>query len=113
MTWILPDMQKAYMELHRRGIAKSVEAWQDGKLVGGLYGVQVNGLFAGESMFFKESGASKVCLVHLVEKLKSEGATWIDIQMVTPVLELFGGRYIARKNFLKRLEEKSKASAES
>lgn len=109
-TWILPEMQRAYIELHRRGIAQSVEAWVDDQLVGGLYGVYINGLFSGESMFYKESGASKVCLVYLVEKLKQQGDTWIDIQMVTPVLEQFGGKYINRKKFLKRLKEKPKAS---
>lgn len=102
-TWILPEMVAAYKELHKQGYAMSVEAWKAEQLVGGLYGVLVNGLFSGESMFFKETEASKVCLVHLVEKLKSEGHSWIDIQMVTPLLEQFGGAYIPRRQFLNRL----------
>ena len=102
-TWILPAMVKVYTELHQLGLAHSYEAWREDELVGGLYGVQFQGLFSGESMFYRESGASKVCLVHLVEDLKEQGHEWMDIQMVTPVLELFGGKYITRKDFLGRL----------
>lgn len=103
-TWILPEMVDAYLRLHQQKKALSVEAWRDGKLVGGLYGVLINSVFSGESMFFKESEASKVCLVHLVEHLKPMGLEWIDIQMVTPLLKQFGGEYIARKEFLKMLK---------
>jgi leucyl/phenylalanyl-tRNA--protein transferase len=102
-TWILPEMIEAYKELHRQGYALSFEAWQKDKLVGGLYGVLFNGVFSGESMFHKKSEASKVCLVHTVEHLKSLGHRWMDIQMVTPLLEQFGGEYIPRKTFLNLL----------
>lgn len=102
-TWILPSMIEAYVKLHSLGYALSIEAWKNEELVGGLYGVLIKGVFSGESMFFKESGASKLCLIHLVEHLKSQGHEWMDIQMVTPVLELFGGEYISRQNFLNML----------
>ena len=104
-TWILPDMQQAYCELHNKGIAHSVEAWAGDQLVGGLYGVFIKGLFSGESMFFHRSGASKVCLVQLVEHLQKQGCEWMDIQMVTPVMELFSAEYINRKKFLQRMRE--------
>ena len=98
-------MVEAYEQLFQQGYAHSIEAWQNNQLVGGLYGVFVKGVFSGESMFFKESGASKVCLVHLVEHLKEMGLLWMDIQMVTPVLQMLGGEYIARDLFLDMLEE--------
>ena len=107
-TWILPEMVEAYKELHRKGKAMSVEAWQKGELVGGLYGVLIKGVFSGESMFFKESGASKLCLVYLVRNLKSWGHRWIDIQMVTSVLHQFGGRLVPRKEFLELLKQRHK-----
>lgn len=105
-TWIIPEMVEAYTELHRRGEAISVEAWQGDKLVGGLYGVLFEGVFSGESMFYKKSEASKVCLVHWVEELKRQGHLWVDIQMVTPLLEQFGGEYIPRKQYLDMLKER-------
>ena len=107
-TWILPDIVEAYKKLHYRQKAVSVEAWCRGELVGGLYGVLVKGVFSGESMFFKKSEASKLCLVYLVEHLKSLGHRWIDIQMVTPVTEQFGGRLIPRKAFLNLLKARQK-----
>ena len=105
-TWILPEMISAYRELHRRQKAISVEAWSCGELAGGLYGVLIKGVFSGESMFFKKSEASKVCLVHLIEHLKKRGHRWIDIQMVTPVTRQFGGRLIPRKVFLDLLKKR-------
>ena len=103
-TWILPPIQGAYARFHRAGYAHSVECWSDtGELVGGLYGVFVSGVFAGESMFHHVSGASKRCLFALVQKLAANGVTWMDTQMVTPVLESFGGKYISREDFLERL----------
>lgn len=107
-TWILPEMIEAYQELHQQGKAISVEAWKDGKLVGGLYGVLIENVFSGESMFFKESESSKVCLVTLVDFLKERGHEWIDIQMVTPLLEYFGGEYISRQEFLTMLKIRHK-----
>lgn len=103
-TWILPEMQRAYSLFHQAGFAHSVECWRGDVLVGGLYGVYVEGVFSGESMFFKEPGASKRCLFALTEKLNDAGVEWMDIQMVTPVLESFGGKYIAREEFLERLQ---------
>ena len=105
-TWILPEMIDAYIDLHQQGEAICVEAWKNNKMVGGLYGVLMKGVFSGESMFFKESEASKVCLVELVNHLKTQGHEWIDIQMVTPLLEQFGGEYIARKKFLAMLKDR-------
>jgi leucyl/phenylalanyl-tRNA--protein transferase len=103
-TWILPPIEGAYTRFHRAGFAHSVECWNEqDQLVGGLYGVFVDGIFAGESMFHHVSGASKRCLFALVEKLAAIGITWIDTQMVTPVLETFGGKYISQSEFLRRL----------
>lgn len=103
-TWILPAMEKAYNRLHEVGYAHSVEAWRGDRLVGGLYGVFVKGVFSGESMFHHENGASKRCLHRLVERLRESGLEWIDIQMVTPILKTFGGRYVSREEFLLRLD---------
>jgi leucyl/phenylalanyl-tRNA---protein transferase len=107
-TWVTDELMKGYCQLHRQGFAHSVECWQGTELVGGLYGVYVKGVFSGESMFFKDSGASKACLIALVEKLKSLGHNWFDIQMVTPVLDLFGGRYISRDEYMTRLKQQQK-----
>ena len=98
-TWILPEMQIAYERLHRLGIAHSVETWHERELVGGLYGVSWGGYFCGESMFHRESGASKAALVFLIEYLKARGASWIDIQMMTPHFQAFGAREIPRDEF--------------
>jgi leucyl/phenylalanyl-tRNA--protein transferase len=107
-TWITESLLHAYVDFHRAGYAHSFEAWEGEKLVGGMYGVYVAGLFCGESMFFKQSDASKLCLHRAVEFLKDHGKTWMDVQMVTPYLESVGARYITRKEFLKRLEEEKK-----
>ncbi len=111
-TWINQKLISAYKEFHRAGYAHSIEAWDNKRLVGGLYGVYVGGVFCGESMFFKESEASKFCLYHLIEKLKSEGIQWMDIQMVTPLLESWGGQYVKRDEYLDLLE-RSKAQAKA
>jgi leucyl/phenylalanyl-tRNA--protein transferase len=103
-TWVTEHIMKHFIELHRCGFAHSVECWMNGELAGGLYGVYVGGVFSGESMFFHKSGASKLCLIHLVEVLKENHINWMDIQMVTDVLKQFGGKYISRHQFLKRLE---------
>ncbi len=104
-TWILPEMIESYIEFHKAGYAHSVECWQGDELVGGLYGVYVGAVFSGESMFFKKENASKFCLYHLVEFLKSQNIKWMDIQMVTPVLKAFGGREIPRLDFLKMIKK--------
>src|SRR5947199_3571681 len=83
-TWITPEMIRGYTELHRRGRAHSVEAWDGENLVGGLYGVDAGGAFAGESMFRLQSNASKLALLFLIEHLKARGLDWLDTQMLTP-----------------------------
>ncbi len=90
--------------MHRAGHAHSVECWQGGELVGGIYGVSVGGLFAGESMFHRADNASKIALVHLVERLRERGFALFDIQMVTPATRSLGAVEIPREEYLKRLE---------
>ena len=103
-TWITEEMISAYCELHRRGHAHSAEAWAaDGRLVGGIYGVEVDGAFAGESMFYAEPNASKLALLYLIEHLSSRGLDWIDIQVMTPHMEKLGAKLVTRDEFLERL----------
>jgi leucyl/phenylalanyl-tRNA--protein transferase len=102
-TWITPAMIAAYTELHALGQAHSIEAWDGELLVGGLYGVTAASVFTGESMFHKITDASKLCILHLVEHLRSRGATWIDIQQLTPHFALLGAREIPREEFLAKL----------
>lgn len=104
-TWITEKMLRAYSEFHRAGYAHSLEVWDGEDLVGGLYGVCVGGVFSGESMFHRRANASKCALVKLVEFLSGEGLEWMDIQMVTPLLSAFGGRYIPRRDFLRRVAD--------
>lgn len=103
-TWITDRLLRAYKAFHRAGYAHSLEVWEGDDLVGGLYGVYVAGLFCGESMFYLKPNASKAALVKMVEYLSAHGLLWMDIQMVTPALEQFGGKYISRDDFLMRLE---------
>jgi leucyl/phenylalanyl-tRNA--protein transferase len=103
-TWINQEIIDAYTELHARGFAHSVEAWRGGELVGGLYGVAIRGLFAGESMFSRERDASKVALVHLVERLRRGGFTLLDTQFVVgPHMLQFGTVEIPRAEYHRRL----------
>ena len=102
-TWITREMKHAYQKLHEAGFAHSVEAWLDGELVGGLYGVAMGRAFFGESMFHKETNASKVALVHLVEKLIEWEYEIIDAQVYTNHLESLGGELIPRNQYLKFL----------
>jgi leucyl/phenylalanyl-tRNA--protein transferase len=104
-TWITREMQEAYGRLHEAGYAHSVETRQDGKLVGGLYGVSLGRIFFGESMFARVSNASKAALVTLVERLKTRGFSIIDCQVPTDHLMSLGAVEIARKDFLKQLRE--------
>lgn len=104
-TWISKDFIEAYTRLHEIGHAHSVECWQSGKLAGGIYGVAVGGLFAGESMFYRVSGASKVALVQLVEHLRARGFRLFDIQIMTPTTAMFGAINISRDEYLRRLAE--------
>ena len=98
--WISPDIRDAYVRLHELGWAHSVEAWSEGRLVGGLYGVQVGGLFAGESMFHTATDASKVALVGLVAGLEAVGVSLLDVQWRTPHLATLGVREITRSEYL-------------
>jgi leucyl/phenylalanyl-tRNA--protein transferase len=102
-TWITPDIVRAYGRLHVLGHAHSVEAWRGAALVGGVYGVDVDGAFAAESMFHRESDASKLALLHLIEHLRGRGLGWLDIQVLTPLLERLGARAVSREDFLVRL----------
>ena len=102
-TWISPGFIEAYTALHEAGHAHSVECWQGEKLVGGIYGVGVGGLFAGESMFHRADNASKIALVHLIEHLRARGYALFDIQMVTPATEALGAVEIPRADYLRRL----------
>jgi leucyl/phenylalanyl-tRNA--protein transferase len=104
-TWIAPELITAYARLHELGDAHSVECWRDSELVGGIYGVSVGGLFAGESMFHRARDASKVALCRLVEHLRAAGYGLFDVQMVTPATAQFGAREIPRATYLRRLAE--------
>lgn len=102
-TWITDEMKNAYCRLHERGYAHSVEAWRDGQLVGGLYGVSLGPVFFGESMFSSMSDASKVCLVRLVEIMKAHRFAFIDCQVATDHLQRMGARIIPRRRFMAQL----------
>jgi leucyl/phenylalanyl-tRNA--protein transferase len=101
--WITPDIVRAYTRLHELGWAHSVEVWHHGRLAGGLYGVGIGGLFAGESMFHTVTDASKVALVGLVQHLRASGATLLDVQWLTPHLASLGAVEIPRAQYLDRL----------
>ena len=103
-TWITEEMKAAYRELHRLGHAHSVEVWNGGDLVGGLYGMDSAGYFAGESMFHSESNASKAALLFSIARQIEAGREWMDIQVLTPHMEALGAREIRRSQFLKMLE---------
>jgi leucyl/phenylalanyl-tRNA---protein transferase len=102
-TWIGPEMQAAYLELHRRGYAHSVECWQGEELVGGLYGVSLGRGFFGESMFHRRTDASKVAFVQLARRLAAAGFAFLDCQLPTPHLASLGARQLPRAEFLARL----------
>jgi len=102
-TWITPPILAAYTRLHALGVAHSVEAWRDDTLVAGVYGVDVDGAFAAESMFHRESDASKLALLHLVEVLRVAGLDWLDVQVMTPHVERLGACNVPRREFLARL----------
>jgi leucyl/phenylalanyl-tRNA--protein transferase len=102
--WITRDIRNAYLTLHHLGWAHSVESWQDGRLVGGLYGVAVGGLFAGDSMFHRVADSSKVALVHLVKLLDDHPDTLLDVQWTTPHLRSLGATDIPRSEYLWRLD---------
>jgi len=103
-TWITLDLKAAYVELHRRGFAHSVEIWQDSRLVGGVYGIALGAFFSGESMFHRVTDASKVALYHLVGRLKERGFSLLDVQQQSPHLQRMGATEMPRKDFLLRLD---------
>jgi leucyl/phenylalanyl-tRNA---protein transferase len=104
-TWINRQIEEAVNALHAQGKAHSVESWQDGRLVGGLYGIRLGGAFFGESMFSRATDASKVALAALVEWMKAEGMTLLDCQFLTPHLASLGAIEISRADYLRRLGE--------
>ncbi|MBN1342364.1 MAG: leucyl/phenylalanyl-tRNA--protein transferase [Phycisphaerae bacterium] len=104
-TWINEDIVEAYCLLHELGFAHSVESWADERLVGGLYGVSLGGAFFGESMFHRATDASKVALVHLVERMRDREFVLLDVQFMTPHLRRFGAVEIPRNEYLERLQQ--------
>ncbi len=104
-TWISDDIIQCYTTLHRLGLAHSVEAWRGGRLAGGLYGVHLGGAFFGESMFHRETDASKVALAALVDRLRRQDFRLLDVQWLTPHLEQFGAVEIPRGAYLRRLKD--------
>lgn len=102
-TWITREMQQAYLNLHRRGIAKSWEVWERKELVGGIYGVDLGHVFCGESMFYKVTNASKVAFLHMARELGAIGYSLIDCQVFNPHLESLGAEEIPRSLFLEYL----------
>ena len=103
-TWISEEIISSYVRLHQYGFAHSIEAWQEDKLVGGLYGVTLGGAFFGESMFHHVSNASKVSLVHLAQHLKDKNFLLHDAQIMTPTLKLFGAKNIFRDEYMDMLK---------
>jgi len=99
-TWITQGIIESYIRLHQAGFAHSIECWLDGQLTGGLYGVSIGAMFAGESMFYRRSNASKLALWFLVEHLRQKKAEWIDCQVMTPLLRSFGAVEIQRDEFM-------------
>lgn len=104
-TWLVPEMIEAYMELFQLGLAHSVEAWMDGQLVGGLYGLSLGSAFFGESMFYRTPDASKAALVFLVQELQKAGFDLVDCQQETANLLRFGAKGVARQEYLERLDK--------
>jgi leucyl/phenylalanyl-tRNA--protein transferase len=104
-TWIIPEMQEAYIKLHEIGIAHSFEAYLNNHLVGGIYGIQIGRFFAAESSFYRETGASKVAMLTLADYLKQEEIAWFDCQVLTPFSEGFGAVEISRNQYMQLLAE--------
>jgi leucyl/phenylalanyl-tRNA--protein transferase len=104
-TWITPELLRCYVELHKRGWAHSFEVWEDGNLVGGLYGLAVGGLYGAESMFHRVSDASKVAMAAMVQHCRSIGVQLIDLQVLTPHTERMGAVEISRERYHELLAE--------
>lgn len=102
-AWLGPDMIRAYTEMHHQGFAASVEVWDNGQLVGGLYGITIGAAFFGESMFSLVPSASKLALIHLAQVLRENGGSLIDCQFETPHLRSMGGRHISYEEYMELL----------
>lgn len=111
-TWITSKMLEAYIDLHRAGHAHSFEAWDGETLVAGLYGVDAGGAFAAESMFHLQDNASKLLVLEVIDHLRARGASWLDIQVMTPHMERLGARDIERSHYLQLLAEAQAAENE-
>lgn len=103
-TWITQEMLTAYAQFHQAGYAHSFEAHEGGQLVGGMYGIWIGKYFAGESMFFKKTNASKFVFIKTIEYLQNHGLTWLDAQVMSPLLKNFGAREMSRARFMKKLK---------
>ncbi len=112
VTWINKRIRTLYNQLHKLGCCHSVESWRNGELVGGLYGVHIGAAFFGESMFSRETDASKVALVHLVARLNAGGFQMLDAQFMNPHLERLGAKPISKADFQLRLEPALEANAD-
>lgn len=110
-TWINAPIREAYIALYERGHCHSVEAWREGRLVGGLYGVSMGRAFFGESMFSRETDASKVCLVHLVEHLRERDFVLLDTQFTTEHLKRFGAIDVPRRRYERLLQDALRGEA--
>ena len=106
-TWITEDVRQAYISLHKAGYAHSAEAWENGELVGGLYGIRMGKVFFGESMFSRRSNASKYVFIKYVQQLEAEGVELIDCQVYTDHLKSLGAEMMARQLFVKMVERLS------
>jgi leucyl/phenylalanyl-tRNA--protein transferase len=104
-TWITDEVEKAFIKMHELGYAHSAEVWKNGELAGGLYGIKMGKVFFGESMFSKQSNASRFAFIRYAEQLKAEGIQLIDCQVYTSYLESFGATMILRKDFIKLLHQ--------
>ncbi len=104
-TWITDEVETAYLRMHELGYAISAEAWKDGTLVGGAYGLRIGKIFFGESMFSRVSNASKYAFIQLVQNLKQDGVELIDCQVYTEHLESLGAKMISRKEFINTINE--------
>lgn len=109
-TWIKPTFLEEYPKLAQMGLAHSTEVWREGRLVGGFYGVFIDGHFTGESMFHHESDVIKLALDHVIKRLKSNGHTWMDTQQLNGVIRQWGGEEIPRAEFLEKLDRAHQAS---
>lgn len=103
-TWITDSLLEAYIDFHREGYAYSCEVWQEEEIVGGLYGVSIHQFASGESMFHSQNHASKLALIATMNILQDNGVSWLDTQMITPVVEALGGHEITRKEFVSKLQ---------